>query len=446
MDDYRIYPKQFRSARIPIEKNRCFVLMPFDKGFDAIYGEIKNDLNDNGYVCNRADEISGAKPIINKILTEILKSQYVIADLTNYNPNVFYELGIAHTFKDAANILLIKQKGSKAPFDITHLTYIEYEPNNLKRLTSMIKQFIEQNTHIVEFYEILHLRGVLDIIHDNKDEFVDYVRTLLGDTIHLITALLNHNYREFSETEIDKILYDYNLIIKKVIEGKDYTILDGVLKIYYELIISCSTFSITDVYINKFLTEYFLQFSINESDILSWQTDMSLSLANTKTKLNIVMPWIINYFSRSKSATIDLNRYKIERFLMTSQYLEINQIIINAIFDKNCYIREHLADIIGEKRLIEAKLCLFKQLASETNVFTATSIIAAIGKLDNPEGIFHIEEWIKSHKDELIETRQFFVMKHARNAIKLLDKSNDLFSVNNFDKNYDVYLKDYFIL
>lgn len=116
MDNYIIYPKQFRNAKIPVERNRCFILMPFDKIFDLVYGTIKNELQDNGYICNRADEICGSKPIMNKILTEILKSQYIIADLTNLNPNVFYELGIAHTFKDAQNILLIKQKGFKCPF------------------------------------------------------------------------------------------------------------------------------------------------------------------------------------------------------------------------------------------------------------------------------------------------------------------------------------------
>ena len=110
MSDYIIYPKQFRFAKIHIEKNRCFILMPFKKEFDYVYGVIKKELNDNGFICNRADEISGSKPILNKILTEILRSQYIIADLSGYNPNVFYELGVAHVFKDANNILIIKQK------------------------------------------------------------------------------------------------------------------------------------------------------------------------------------------------------------------------------------------------------------------------------------------------------------------------------------------------
>ena len=76
--DYKIYPKQFINDKIPIEKNRCFMLMPFSPEFDYIYGTIKKDLNDNGLICNRADEIAGSKPILNKILTENWYYNFII--------------------------------------------------------------------------------------------------------------------------------------------------------------------------------------------------------------------------------------------------------------------------------------------------------------------------------------------------------------------------------
>ncbi len=75
--------------------------MPFKDELDYIYGVIKQGLNKAGYICN---------------------------------PNVFYELGISHSFKEAQNIIILKQQGSKVPFDITHLTYIEYDPNNVNIL------------------------------------------------------------------------------------------------------------------------------------------------------------------------------------------------------------------------------------------------------------------------------------------------------------------------
>ena len=422
------------------------MLMPFKKEFDYIYGVIKKDLNDTGFICNRADEISGSKPILNKIFTEILKSQYIIADLTGYNPNVFYELGVAHTFKDANNILIIKQKESRIPFDLTHLTYIEYDSKNLKFLTSTINQFIADNKHIADFHEVLNLRGVVSIVQANKEEFIDYLHANFEENINTLIEILNYKYDNISDDDIEKLLSDYQTLIARAICEKIFDLLPGILRVYNELIVACSSHGVTSYFIDVFLGDYLNQFQLAESDILSWKTDLALSLAERQKKLNIVMPWLIAYFSRSKSSNIDLNRYKIESFFMTTTNHEINQIIANAVFDDSCYIREHLADIIGEKKLYIASANLCKQLPSEKNYFTATSLIAAIGKLEVLDGIVHINNWIIENITEIKATKQFFVLKHARIAINRLDTTKNKDFVNTFDINYGDLIKDYFIL
>ena len=190
MDKYKIYPKQFRNKRIPIEKNTCFFIMPFAEEFDIVYGTIKNGLQDN-YICKRVDEISGSIPIINKILVEILKSQFIIVDLSESNPNVFYELGIAHTFKDAQNIFLLKNKNSKVPFDITHLTYIEYDINNLKYVVAQLKKTISDNKSFSDLNEALDVHGILDFNHENLEFSLDIVYDILGEHLTLAVDILN---------------------------------------------------------------------------------------------------------------------------------------------------------------------------------------------------------------------------------------------------------------
>lgn len=138
MKEYKIYPKEFRNENIIIQKNKCFVIMPFKKDYDLLYGNLKESLEESGYNCTRADDISGSTVIMNKILCEMLSSQFVIADLTSLNANVFYELGIAHSFKDAKNVIIIKRKNEECPFDLSHLSYINYNENNYKLLTSKI--------------------------------------------------------------------------------------------------------------------------------------------------------------------------------------------------------------------------------------------------------------------------------------------------------------------
>ncbi|MCA9886636.1 MAG: hypothetical protein KC708_26880, partial [Anaerolineae bacterium] len=55
----------------------------------------------------------------------IVKSQLIIADCTNRNANVFYELGMAHTLNKS--VIMLTQNMKDIPFDIRHLRVIEYK-------------------------------------------------------------------------------------------------------------------------------------------------------------------------------------------------------------------------------------------------------------------------------------------------------------------------------
>jgi hypothetical protein len=54
----------------------------------------------------------------------VIDSELVIADLTDRNPNVYYELAVRHSF-DKPSIQLIK-KGEQIPFNVHALRTIEY--------------------------------------------------------------------------------------------------------------------------------------------------------------------------------------------------------------------------------------------------------------------------------------------------------------------------------
>lgn len=446
MDDYLIYPKQFQRVNIPIEKNRCFVIMPFKEELDLVYGTIKKGLNSAGYICNRVDEILGSTPIINKILTEILRSRYIIADLTDCNPNVFYELGVAHSFKDASNIIILKQSGSKVPFDITHLTYIEYDADNPKYISAAILKNITMYSYLADFQEALNLRGIVSFVKDNGDYFVDYLKAELGDSLSVLTQILLNEVNQINENKIALFLNEYEIVISKGITRGKQDILPGILRVYQEVLISTAQLSCAFDHVSRFIDGTFLSpFDLKEEEMLSWKTDMAIALANAYKMFPIVLPWIIQYFSQTKTATIDLNRYKLEAFLMTNDHPTVNEMICNAIYDRNCYVREHMADIIGEKRLTDGVQNLCHQLRSEENYYSAVSMIAALGKLGNDSALPYIQEWITTNEQNIIQERQFFVLKHARIAIAKLDYTGKQ-SLRNFDKKYDIYLKDYYIL
>ena len=446
MDNYTIYPKQLRKQIIPVEKNRCFFLMPFSKEFNIIYGTIKLALNDAEFICNRADEILGSTPIITKILTEIMKSQYIIVDITNSNPNVFYELGIAHSLKDARNVLLLKQKNYKVPFDISHLTYTEYDPHNLKYLTSVIIEFLENSREKNSFYDALCRNGIINYIDENNNDYIEMIIQELSDkTIQCITETLHNEFTGNVNQTISSV-QELNSYVQKMINDEDDKRNKLIIDIFYSFIANASSSSFMEGMVEHLLTDYFTSLNVAPKTELELKTRLALKLVKIEKYMDLALSWILNYFSRSKTATIDLNRYNVESFLMQSDSSIVNEAIINRLCDGDCYVREHMSDIIGEKRLVKAADLLYLQLSKEQNFFTAQSMIEAIGKINQPGGIDAVEDWVNNNKKEIIRTNQLFVLKHAYYAICKLDNSHEKSHIERFNNEFSDVLKDYYII
>lgn len=118
---------KFSQTKVSIDHKLCFVLMPFSKKFDSIYSDVIKRIveEDNNLRCKRADEIFGTRPIMEDIWKYIKAARFLIADLTDRNPNVFYELGIAHCLEK--EVILISQDLNDIPFDLRHIRCLQYE-------------------------------------------------------------------------------------------------------------------------------------------------------------------------------------------------------------------------------------------------------------------------------------------------------------------------------
>jgi len=108
------------------EKFDVFVLIPFSEPFLFVFEEhIKPTLSKVGLSCGTAMDIYGNSAIIDDIWSSIYNSKVIIADYSGRNPNVFYEIGIAHTL--GKETILITQSLTDIPFDLRHLRAIEYK-------------------------------------------------------------------------------------------------------------------------------------------------------------------------------------------------------------------------------------------------------------------------------------------------------------------------------
>jgi hypothetical protein len=138
VDLYRVLLRNFQPRRqrpkvftIPeherIEPALVSAMMPFDAGFAAVYKNLRETVEKVGLRCRRADDIWENPAVIQDIVSLIDRSRVVICDCTGRNPNVFYEIGIAHTL--GREVILITQAEADIPFDLRHLRYVRYLNN-----------------------------------------------------------------------------------------------------------------------------------------------------------------------------------------------------------------------------------------------------------------------------------------------------------------------------
>lgn len=130
VNEYSAHPI-FKSNIDQVSQNLCFVLMPFSEEWSAriFEGPIRETVENMGLQCLRADNLSGPI-VIEDIWIKINQCAFIIADVTNKNPNVMYELGIVHTIGKPA--ILITQDMSNIPFDFLHLRHHKYEDDSEK--------------------------------------------------------------------------------------------------------------------------------------------------------------------------------------------------------------------------------------------------------------------------------------------------------------------------
>ena len=133
----------FANQEFSIVPEQCFLIMPFKDSLRNVYDLIETIVDDQcGLRCVRPDKISGSKRITDDIWRAINESRLVIADLTDRNPNVFYELGIAHALHRPV-ILITQNPETDIPFDVKDVRYIGYGMENLSDLKKKFPDFVK---------------------------------------------------------------------------------------------------------------------------------------------------------------------------------------------------------------------------------------------------------------------------------------------------------------
>ena len=105
---------------------------------------ITNAVGSLGLKVGRADDFFTAHSVMRDVWTAVYRCRVVIADCTGRNPNVFYEIGMAHTV--GKPVILVTQNEADVPFDLRHLRYIKYKytPPGMRQFETRLTQTIRE--------------------------------------------------------------------------------------------------------------------------------------------------------------------------------------------------------------------------------------------------------------------------------------------------------------
>ena len=119
-------PVAFRDVDWSVARPRAFVVMQFTEPFNSLYAEVIRPVCEAlQFEAYRADDVFRPGPILQDIISGLVESDVIIAEITPTNANVFYELGYAHA-RNTPTVLLARRNGT-LPFDISGQRVIFYD-------------------------------------------------------------------------------------------------------------------------------------------------------------------------------------------------------------------------------------------------------------------------------------------------------------------------------
>jgi len=140
--------KQTMSAKRVDRPMKCFVAMPFT-GYNDIYQKGIQPAVEACFgkgSCFRGDTAAVAEVVSDRIVEEIIWSDVIVALITGNNPNVMYEVGVAHCLRKPTLLLMDDEHLDNAPFDVRAQRIIGYKSQpkvDYRGLKSTLQKYLQ---------------------------------------------------------------------------------------------------------------------------------------------------------------------------------------------------------------------------------------------------------------------------------------------------------------
>ncbi|CAK2936043.1 conserved hypothetical protein [Vibrio crassostreae] len=126
------------NENLAVKNNQVFVLTPMNKDFSQDYNWVEKAFLKHKYICMKGDDVMVQSNLLSHIIKEIAQSKFVVANISGRNPNVFYELGIAHAL--GKDVLLIARSEKDITFDLSSSQIVVYSEQ--KQLESSVSEWL----------------------------------------------------------------------------------------------------------------------------------------------------------------------------------------------------------------------------------------------------------------------------------------------------------------
>lgn len=431
------YPRDYIIPNQEIELGTAFVVMPIRPEFDLPLGIITDVCNTLGIKARRADDIARQDFIMSNILDGIAKSEIVIVDITGNNPNVFYELGIAHSLRTRQAIIIITQDEdvSKSPFDIRHWSILQYDTKNLPLFRVNLNKKIRDCRNFVDYDE--YIFGLLkSYAFDGNQihEFINSSKLINEKKIQLICNILveNTNPTLCDSNELHEI-YTYLTTLGDIQNGifKKISWILKTLVYTTEFVLSKHLDTIKNMFLNRWQKENMIV--MNDTDYWELVANICSKIIDKKYKgKEDAIQWMTSYLQNQRMGRIDRVRGKIEDFLMTVKDNDVDKAVLDLIKNGNITARESAIDISGQKPIIESADILLQIISkNESNPYIIRSSINALARMKITSAGPFILEWMENNRDKWGQQAvSASLRKVAEEALNEIDKKSYLQLVN----------------
>lgn len=134
----------------------CFVIMPFRPELHYFFLYVQKYLTEkHGLRTERGDAQILTKALMDKVRDQIIEADVILAEVTASNPNVFYEIGLAHAFGKPV-IFLTQESPAAAPVDIRQFEFIHYDLHRHEEFLGKLDNAIH-NVFVGEYKKLHNL-------------------------------------------------------------------------------------------------------------------------------------------------------------------------------------------------------------------------------------------------------------------------------------------------